>query len=196
LQDPQKQFLPHLKGAFYQSFGRIQSSSLFFFIKIIIKQMLNKYKTPKEMEVLAKKIVKSLKNEKSVFLVSKTDEGKTYFAKNFLISYLKRIGIKAVYFENINKLKIVKNLELPVIDEVEILSDQKFLEKEHPKEKPYYPEKYLKSVKKWHNKLSKIKVSAIYLITRNNKKEINYLKKNTSKTEWNKSLIVVLEYKN
>lgn len=158
--------------------------------------MPKKYKTTKQMEVLAKKIVKSLKNEKSVFLVSKTDEGKTYFVKNFLISYLKRIGIKAVYFENINKLKIVKNLELPVIDEVEILSDQKFLEKEHPEEKPYYPEKYLKSVKKWHDKLSKIKAPAIYLITRGSQKEINYLKKNTSKAEWNKSSAIVLKYKN
>lgn len=158
--------------------------------------MPKKYKTTKQMEVLAKKIIKPFENGKSVFLVSKMDEGKTYFAKNFLISYLKKIGIKAVYFENINKLKITKGLNLLVIDEVEILSDQKFLEKEHPEEKPYYSEKYLKLVKKWHKKLSEIKIPAIYLITRNNQKEINYLKKNTSKTEWNKSLIVVLEYKN
>jgi len=158
--------------------------------------MPKKYKTTKQMEVLAKRIIKAFKDNKSVFLVSKMDEGKTYFAKNFLIFYLKRMGIKAVYFENINKLKIVKNLELPVIDEVEILSDQKFLEKEHPEEKPYYPEKYLKLVKKWHDKLSKIKVPTIYLITRNNKKEINYLKKNTSKAEWNKFPVMILEYRN
>ena len=158
--------------------------------------MPNKYKTAKQMEVLAKKIVKSLKNGKSVFLVSKMDEGKTYFTKNFLVPYLKKTGVKVVYFKNINKLKIAKNLEFPVIDEVEILSDRKFLEKEHPEENPYYPEKYLKLVKKWHEKLSEIKAPAIYLITRNNKKEINYLKKNTSKVEWNKSPIIVLEYKN
>ena len=158
--------------------------------------MPKKYKTTKQMEVLAKRIMKAFKDNKSVFLVSKTDEGKTYFAKNFLISYLKRISIKAAYFENINKLKIVKNLEFPVIDEVEILSDRKFLEKEHPEENPYYPEKYLKLVKKWHKKLSKMKTPGIYLITRNNQKEINYLKKNTSKSEWNKSPVIVLEYKN
>jgi len=158
--------------------------------------MSKKYKTPKQMEVLAKKIIKTLKNRKSVFFIGKTDDGKTYFVKNFLIPYLIKTNIKSRYFENINKLKITKGLKLPIIDEVKILSDRKFLEKEHPEEKPCYPEKYLKLVKKWYSKLSKIKTPAVYLITRNNQKEINYLKKKISKTEWNKSPVMVLEYKN
>ena len=158
--------------------------------------MAIKYKTERQIENLSKKIIKAFLEQKSVFLVGKTDEGKTYFVKNFLIFYLKKSGIKTKYFKNINELKINKKVELAVIDEVEILDDKEFLEEEHPEESPYYTKKYLKLVKKWHQKLSKIEIPCVYLITRNNQKDINYLKKNIKKAKWNGSSLVVLEYKN
>jgi len=158
--------------------------------------MSDKYKTKKQMEILSKKIIKAFKEGKGIFLVGKTNEGKTYFAKNFLIPYLTRINIKAKYFENINQIKINKNLNLAVIDEVEILSDREFLEKEHPEENYYYSEKYLRQIKKWHEKLSKFKIPCVCLLTRSNQKDINYLKKKNIKTEWNSSPAIVLEYKN
>jgi len=158
--------------------------------------MGEKYKTKGQMEDLAKKIIKAFKEDKSVFLVGKTDGGKTYFVKNFLIPFLKERNIKNKYFKNVDEFSIEKNLDLAIIDEVEILSDQEFLEKEHPEEIPFYTKEYLIKVRKWGEKLSTLNIPSIFIITRNTNREFKFIKDNVTKTEWNSTPIIVLEYKN
>jgi hypothetical protein len=53
-----------------------------------------------------------------------------------------------------------------------------FLKSIHPKEKPYYTNDYIKKVKSWQNKLSEITKPTLYIVTRNAKKEIDYIYEN------------------
>jgi hypothetical protein len=66
------------------------------------------------------------------------------------------------------------------------------LEKLYPKERPYYSDKYLLKVSKWHKNLSKIDIPCIYIITRNENEVMNNIKKKIKKVSWSKKSIVTI----
>lgn len=130
---------------------------------------------------------------KNVLIVGKTNSGKTYFVKNKLIPTLKKNNLKIVYFENCEKLQ-VDSSDIYIVDEIEILFDKSFLEKNHPKEKPYYSKEYLEKVQKWQNELSKITKPVICVITRNDQAAIDNLVKDYKNLEWNNLPVEIIEF--
>ncbi len=142
---------------------------------------------------LKNKIYNIVSNKESLFLVGASDAGKTFFIKNQLIPYLEKKGIVVTYFSNCDKIKKIPTKGLVIVDEVETFLDKEFLEKNNNIEKPYYSESYINKVERWFKNLSNIKISSIYIVTRNNKKELSNFKKNIKKTDWSdKEVKVVL----
>lgn len=116
-----------------------------------------------------------LLSDSNVLLVGKTDAGKTYFVQNSLIPFLQRKGKKVVYCENMEKISESPEDAIVILDEFEILEDREFLENRHPNERPYYTETYLKRVQEWLGKARNIRNPCIYLVTRNEPEEMEYL---------------------
>ena len=141
------------------------------------------------MNKLLLQIKKLLENDSDVFLVGKTNTGKTYFARSVLLKFLKEKRV--AYFSNCDKLTKRDNYDYFIIDEVEILFDKDFLENIH-KEKPYCSSWYLKKVKKWHKKLSLLEKPAVYIVTRNTKREFEFLSSSLKTPEWNNRKAKVL----
>jgi hypothetical protein len=135
---------------------------------------------------LKNKIYNIVKNRESLFLVGKTDSGKTFFVKKELIPFLKNKGIKVSYFSDCNKITKTSHADIAIIDEVEILQDKDFLKKNNPNEKPYYTKAYVRKVKDWFKKLKNIKIPSIYIITRNKRNEIKNFKDNVKFTDFDK----------
>lgn len=137
------------------------------------------------MNTLTEKIYKELLSRNSVLLVGHTNSGKTYYAVNELMPFLKNKKFNAVYLANCEIVPIISNDAVAmIIDEVETLADKDFLEQSHPEDKPYYSLAYLNKVKKWHEKLKNIQVPAVFILTRNEKEEIKYLVNNINTTDW------------
>ncbi len=127
------------------------------------------------------KIYKNLKNNRNVFIVGPTNSGKTYFVLHELIPFLKKQGEKVQYFKDCNIFKNFIQKRIIIVDEVEVLLDREYLEKRHPEENPYYTKKYLSKVGKWYKKLEKNKNKVVYIVTRNDRKEIEYLHRKLKK---------------
>lgn len=142
---------------------------------------------------MLQKILNSILGGKNVLLVGASDSGKTFFIKNELIPFFRKQGIEIAYFKNMNKKIISQKDEILVLDEFEILEDKTFLEKLHPKENPYYSEKYLNRVHRWIKKAKNIKNPCIYILTRNEKQAIENIKK--IKTFSFKENIKIIEFK-
>lgn len=137
------------------------------------------------MKILTKKIYKELLLHNNVLLVGRTNSGKTYYAINELLPFLKNKKINPVYFKNCDIISAISNdVSVVVIDEVEILADKDFLEQRHHSNKPYYSPIYLEKVKKWQEKLKTIKMPAVFILTRNEKEEINNLVGSIKITDW------------
>ena len=113
----------------------------------------------------------------SILLVGESNSGKTFFVKNKLIPFLEERNKKIIYFKNMDELTKAPKDAIMILDEFEILEDKAFLEKSHPEEKPYYTEEYLKCVHRWIKKAKSIKNPCIYILTRNEKREIENVKK-------------------
>ena len=146
------------------------------------------------MKKLLFQIKKLLREGSDIFLVGKTNSGKSYFAKNILLDFLK--NEKVIYLAGCNQLvnlNLKNNYDYLIVDEVEILFDRNFLENLH-KEKNFYTAKYLAKIKSWHKKLSLLKKPAVYIVTRNKKEEIAFLCSNLKTTEWNKRKAKVLRF--
>ena len=136
---------------------------------------------------LCESIHKDILSGTNIVLIGGTDEGKTWFVHNELIPCLEEKGLRVKYFKDCNaEFDLSDNPELVIIDEVETLTDREFLEKRHPEEKTYYKKKYLQEVKGWHEKLKNINLPAIYIVTRSEKEEIDFLSKNLRVTDWGK----------
>ena len=133
-------------------------------------------------------ILKTILSKKSIFLIGKTNSGKTHFVKNKLIPFLKENKLKVKYFKDCDNIILTKNIDTFIVDEVELLFDKDFLEKKYSKEKPYYSKKYLEKVKNWFVILKKIKKPSIYIITRNEDDEISNLINNMKLCEWDMNL--------
>ncbi|MBU4360541.1 hypothetical protein KKA66_01690, partial [Patescibacteria group bacterium] len=93
-----------------------------------------------------------LKNNKSIFLIGNTNSGKTWFVKNNLIPFLQEKKMSVLYIQNCDNIPKLINKNYAIIDEIEILQDKDFLEKNNLNEKPYYNKEYLIKVKKWFDK--------------------------------------------
>ena len=134
-----------------------------------------------------------LTSGKSVFLVGKSDSGKTYFAKNELIPFLKNRGLDVHYFKDCDDLT-APMAGIAVVDEVESFQDREFLENAHPNEKPYYEDAYIQKVNGWLRKLSSISNPAVYILSRNSDAEIQNFIKTIRKTDWNDGAVEVLKF--
>jgi len=116
------------------------------------------------------KIIKILKQDKSVVLIGPSDSGKTFFVKNKLIPKLEMEGYRVVYFEDGNCIE-EKDCDFVFFDEAETLIDQKIIEN---KESQLYSEKYLQKVQNWTNKYSVFTQPAVFIISRD-KEDIEFL---------------------
>lgn len=141
-------------------------------------------------------ILQKILEGKNVMLVGPTDSGKSYFIKNKIIPLLKQNKINVSYFKDCDSIKLNKECDVYILDEVEILFDKTFLENRHPDEKPFFTKNYLEKVKKWHKKLAQINKPVICLVTRNDKMEIDYLFKNYKNLEWNNLPVNVIKFIN
>jgi len=137
--------------------------------------------------------VATLKDGTSVLLVGATDEGKTWFMERELIPEMEKMGMKVGYLENPDSEMEAGN-DFYVIDEVEILSDREFLEELHPEEVPFYEDKYLKEVERWHGKIGEIKKPCVYVLTRNDEREIENLMKGELRAEWDGRELKVVRF--
>ncbi|HDH31204.1 MAG TPA: hypothetical protein ENH26_00290 [Candidatus Wolfebacteria bacterium] len=130
-------------------------------------------------------IYKEILKNSNILIVGSTDSGKTWYVKNILIPFLQDKKKKVVYFHNPdNLLGLIKNVDFFIVDEIETLIDKDFLEAHSTEIKPYYSKKYLKKVKGWHNKLKKITIPSIFILTRNNQKEIDNVVNNIKVIDW------------
>lgn len=133
---------------------------------------------------LAEEIRSIISEGDDVFLVGPTESGKSWFTVNELIPYLKENKLKVEYFpDELLSLREGKPLSTPnkktdviIFDEVETFLDKEFLGKRHPEENPYYEDSYIKNVNKTHENFKTINTRGIYIVTRNEKAEINNLK--------------------
>ena len=141
-------------------------------------------------------ILQKILEGRNVFIVGSTDSGKSYFIKNKVIPLLEHNNIKVSYFKDCESLKLDKQCDVYIVDEVEILFDKIFLENKYPKESPYFTKNYLEKVKKWHKKLSRINKPVICVVTRNTEDEIDYLSKNYKSLEWNNLPVDVIRFQN
>ena len=138
-------------------------------------------------------ILRTDKNE-NIILIWATNSGKSFFIKKQVIPFLEEKWIKIIYFENCDELDSTKKADIFIVDEVELLFDKAFLEKNHPEETPYYTKSYLEKVKRWHNKLSQINTKIIWIVTRNDEKDIDYVLQNYKELEWNNLPVEVVKF--
>ncbi len=143
---------------------------------------------------MSKALIKNISdrlNIGSAILIGPTDVGKTFWVKKYLIEHL-RLSDKSVdYFEESDHVTKSK-AKVVIIDEVETLFDHKELQGSSPK--PYYSKKYLKKIKEWFIKYRQLKQPCLYIITRNNKKEIDHIYKNMHHTDWDGRQIKVYKF--
>lgn len=143
---------------------------------------------------IQKKIYKLLANKKSLFLVGSTDSGKTWFVKNNLIPFLREKGMSVLYVQNCDDVPESISEDCVIIDEVETLQDKVFLENNNSGEKPYYNKEYETKIKKWFDELKMVKVPCVYIVTRNNKKEIKNFIDIMKKTDWDSRSVECLKF--
>ncbi|MFH1178102.1 MAG: hypothetical protein V1711_00025 [bacterium] len=138
------------------------------------------------------KIYNLIKQKKSLFIVGKSDSGKTFFIKRELIPFLNNKRISVSYFSDCDQIVIPFKTEVAIIDEVETFQDKEFLEKNNTTEKPYYSKQYIQKVNGWFKKLNKIKVPSIYIVTRKNENEVKHFQKTIKATDWDNRKVEVM----
>lgn len=136
------------------------------------------------MNDLTNNIYQELSGGGNVLLVGPTDSGKTWYIDNILIPFLREKGMRVVYFSDPDNISENNKADIIIVDEVEVLIDQDKLEASSSGHEPYYSEIYLNKVKAWHNKLQKLTVPSVFILTRNNKKEISNIVDNVVTTDW------------
>lgn len=97
----------------------------------------------KAIKIVTRKIKNAIRNNKSIVLIGPTDSGKSYFASKILLPALKKV-YSVKYFSNGDLIKKSDNYDVVIFDEVELLLDQKRLEKQGEQ----YSSKYLKKIAK------------------------------------------------
>lgn len=127
-----------------------------------------------------------LNNQKNVLLIGPTDSGKTWYVKNTLIPFLQSKNLEVVYFSDPDfSLDSIPNKDsVVIVDEIEIFFDQDFLTSRSIEDKPYYSAEYLAKVKNWHKNLAKLTNPSLFVLTRNDDKEISNIVRNLKTTDW------------
>jgi hypothetical protein len=143
---------------------------------------------------MEQEILQRVLDGRNIIIIGETNSGKSYFVKNEIIPLLEKNNFKVSYSEDCESLKINSRCDVFIVDEVEILFDKEFLENMYPEKMPYYTDNYLKKVKSWLNKLSKITKPIICTITRNGKTEIDYVYENYKSLEWNNLPVDVVKF--
>lgn len=138
--------------------------------------------------MLSNRLVKYIERGLSIILIGKTNSGKSYFVKKELISLLKK-KFRVVYFKDGDNVEI-KKADVAIFDEAELLFDKTRLEKQGE----IFSRLYLNKVNKWQILYKKFNMPSIYIVTRNEMKDINYIKKNYKKAEWDNRKITVIKY--
>ncbi len=147
------------------------------------------------MDKLEEIIYKNTREGMSMFLIGQTNSGKTWFIEHILIPYLDKMGVSVQYFKNAEEIAGVKSkTDLIIIDELETFQDARHLEQNHPNEKSYYQTSYIKRVENWFSVLKNIKNICLYVISRNNKEDINFLANSCQFADWDNRKIVTLVF--
>jgi len=136
------------------------------------------------MNDLTNNIYQAVSGGDNLLLVGPTDSGKTWYINNILIPFFREKKMRVVYFSNPDNISKNNKADIIIVDEVEVLIDQDKLEASSSGHEPYYSEVYLNKVKAWHNKLQKLTAPSIFVLTRNNKKEISNIVDNVVTTDW------------
>jgi len=126
-------------------------------------------------------IIDDIQNNISVVIVGPSNSGKTYWVQNILIPKLKKLG-KSVQYSKDGFSK-TNSADIAIFDEAETLSDLTQLQRNHPEERPYYSEKYLKDVADWYNEYSNHVEPSVYVISRK-EKDMQFLLDNFNKSDW------------
>jgi len=146
---------------------------------------------------IKEKIFKRLSKKKSVFLVGPANSGKSRFAVNELLPFLEERGLHVFYAadcDHLFKTILQKKSEAVIIDEVETMHDKEFLELKNKSEKPYYSTAYLEKIKKWFDKLRKIKIPCVYIITRNNDEDVKNFIASVKTADWDCRTMESIEF--
>lgn len=137
------------------------------------------------MDNLTDNIYQEILAGKNVLLIGPTDSGKTWYVKNTLIPFLQDKDLRVAYCPDPDSIpEQINDIDALIVDEIETLLDQNFLEAHSASTEPYYSEEYLAKVKSWHEKLRKLKIPSIFVLTRNNPEEIKNIANNCSEMDW------------
>ena len=140
------------------------------------------------------KICSLLKAGMSVIIVGKSDTGKTWYAMNSLIPYLREQGLSTSYVDECSNIsENITPVDVAIIDEVETFLDREYLEKKHPEEQPYYSKEYEQRVFDWFSKLEKIKSPAVYFISRDEVYIENFIK-NIHSVDWDDRQVTAIRF--
>ena len=141
------------------------------------------------------RILGSLKEGRSLFLVGFGDSGKTWFAINELVPFLQKKGLDVTYFSDCDHLLGSATVgNAVVVDEVEVLQDRAYLESTHPDERPYYSDDYVVKVKSWFDKLRNVQQPCVYIVTRNSTEDVKNFMEMIKKTDWDSRTIETVEF--
>jgi hypothetical protein len=140
------------------------------------------------------KIYRTVKGKESIFLVGKSNSGKTFFIKNELIPFLESKGLKVCYFSNCDKIIITTNKEVAIVDEVETFQDKDFLEGNNRNKKAYFNKQYIQKVNRWFEKLNNLKITSIYILTRNNENELRQLERTIKTADWDNRKVKIITF--
>ena len=137
-------------------------------------------------------ISENLINNESAVLIGPSDAGKTYWAQNTLIPYLKSLGKKVCYLKD-GDAPLDESAEIVICDEVETFFDKDYLQSKSTK--PYYDQEYIEKVHGWHKKYSALPNGTLFIVTRNDVDEVENLVENFYKADWDKRNISVFAKK-
>lgn len=133
---------------------------------------------------------------RSVMLVGTADAGKSWFMEHELLPFLRGKGLSVSYFSDCTKLSGFEGgADATVIEEVEVLEDKDVLEKNHPDERPYYTDEYFKKVRGWFEELARMKMPCVYVVTRNDRRDIDNFVKTVTKADWDGREVLALEFR-
>ena len=132
---------------------------------------------------ILQKLTKGLLRGENLALIGTSDSGKTHFVKEELIPELEKNGKKVAYFKDGSNITD-QEADIYIFDEVESFCDREYLEEKYPEEKPYYTDEYERKVKGWFWNYKKHDKSCLYIITRKNKEDVNYLENHLRWADW------------
>lgn len=143
------------------------------------------------MNSFTKEIRDQIKRNNNVLIVGRTNSGKTYFVEHELIPFLNKDALNVGYFKNLDEFILNhknEHFDVFIFDEFETFFDRDFLIKKH-NDSEYYSEQYIHLVTKWHRVLFGVGKPCVFILTRNDEDEINYIVDNMKQTDWGSGVV-------